>query len=198
MNPKKDIIFVLILLVLISTISCDRTRNEKGFEYFPDMAHSYAYETYSENPVFKDGKTMQDPPEGSVSRNALFFNYPADIEGRKQAGIEMINPIESNAKALAMGKEHYDIFCINCHGEKGDGKGHLFTSGKYAIQPASLINERMKTAPDGEFFHVITSGYGVMGAHGAQVPVEKRWAINHYVRTVLLENVRMDTIPSLN
>jgi mono/diheme cytochrome c family protein len=175
----------LLIAGLLVFTSCDRTRNDKGYEYFPDMAHSLAHETWAENPVFPDGKTMQAPPEGTVPREMIPYPYPATPEGRDAAGIELSNPFEPSPELLARGKELYQVFCQQCHGELGDGKGSLFTSGKYVIPPSNLISEEYKQKPAGETYHVITRGWGVMGAHGAQIKPEDRWKIVSYVETIL-------------
>ncbi len=59
-----------ILLVLLSLLlaGCNRTRNNPGWDYFPDMFYSTAYETFSENPNFENGMTMRLPVAGTVPR----------------------------------------------------------------------------------------------------------------------------------
>ncbi|MFC1731065.1 c-type cytochrome [candidate division KSB1 bacterium] len=187
---------ILLLISFVTLLSCDRTRNQKGYEYFPDMAHSYAYETYTPNPVFQDGKTMQAPPEGTVSREMIPYMYPATIEGRTQAGADLKNPLEVEKMHIEKGKYLYEIFCQGCHGVNGTGEGHLYTSDKYAIKPASLVNEKMKNVPEGEIYHVITAGYGVMGAHGSQINSDDRWEIVLYLKNELqkMAPVGNDTI----
>jgi mono/diheme cytochrome c family protein len=165
--------------------SCDRTRIQKGYEYFPDMAHSLAYETYAPAPVMKNGMTMQMPVEGTVPWEMIPYQYPATPEGRLQAGKDLKCTILLDKATLARGKEMFSIFCQDCHGKKGDGAGHLFTSGKFPIPPASLVNDRMKAAPIGEIYHVITRGWNTMGAHGPQVEPEDRWKIALYIKNVL-------------
>ena len=160
--------------------SCDRTRFDKGYEYFPDMAHSLAYETYVPN-----GKTSQMPVKGTISREMIPYQYPATEEGRKQAGLELTNPLKDSLLNLTTGKELYTTFCIGCHGPLGDGKGHLYTSGKFAVPPASLLSAKTMAVPAGEIYHVITVGYNVMGAHGPQIRPDDRWQIVNYVQTVL-------------
>jgi mono/diheme cytochrome c family protein len=76
----------------------------------------------------------------------------------------------------------YNRFCINCHGTLADGNGNLFTSGLYTFKPASLVNDKVKNIPDGEIYHVITVGQGVMMAYGGIVRPEDRWKIVMYVR----------------
>jgi mono/diheme cytochrome c family protein len=149
------------------------------------MAHSLAYETYSTNKVFTKGMTELMPVTGTIPRGIIPYQYPATPEGRILAGKELVCPVEANPANLVKGKELFTRFCIGCHGAEGNGKGHLFTSGKFALQPASLINERMTIAPIGEIFHVITLGWNTMGAHGPQIRPEERWLIAAYVKNEL-------------
>ena len=173
----------------MTLVSCDRTRNDKGYEYFPDMAHSLAYETYSPNPNYPIGKTGQIPVKGTISREMIPYQYPASEVGRKQAGLELINPLKDSLMDITAGKSLYTIFCIGCHGAAGDGKGYLFTSGKYAVPPASLLSDRMMAVNAGEIYHVITVGYNVMGAHGPQIKPNDRWQIVNYIQNALQKKV---------
>ena len=162
--------------------SCDRDRKTTGWDYFPDMVYSNAYETYSPNANFEDGKTLQAPAGGTVSRDALPFAYGTSMEERARAGRELVNPIESTEENIARGKEAYDAFCIHCHGVNGDGKGHLVESGVYRYPVRTLISADMKRRRDGEIYHTITLGFGVMGAHGFMIRPEDRWKILLYIR----------------
>lgn len=181
---NKSLLLTACVFILLFS-GCDRTRLDKGREYFPDMAHSLAYETYTGNEVFKDGQTVRKPVEGTVPRGMIPYPYPATFEGRDKAGKTLKNPVELNATALSEGKKQYEIFCINCHGSQGDGNGYLYTSKKYIVKPKSLITDQMKTTPGGEIYHVITMGQGVMGAHGPQIEPENRWKIVHYIQQQL-------------
>jgi mono/diheme cytochrome c family protein len=173
----------------LSLTSCDRTRNDKGYEYFPDMVHSLAYETYTANPNFADGNTEQAPVKGTIPREMIPYQYPATVEGRLQAGKELVNPMQDSLMDLVAGKDLYTTFCIGCHGPNGDGKGHLYTSGKFAVPPASLLSAKMLAVPGGEIYHVITAGFNVMGAHGPQIRPNDRWQIVNYVQNVLQKKV---------
>jgi len=173
------------LLISFAMTSCDRTRNDKGYEYFPDMVHSQAFETYSQNPNYPDGATNQMSAPGTIPREHIPFNSASNIEGRIQAGQEVFNPIVVSPEVVARGKEQYLVYCQMCHGEKGDGQGYLFTNKLYTFQPASLVNDKARNLPDGEIYHTITLGFGVMGAHGAQISRDDRWKIIHYIREEL-------------
>jgi mono/diheme cytochrome c family protein len=187
-KQMKRLLPAAILLLLITMVSCDRTRNQKGYEYFPDMAHSLAYETYAPSGVFPGGMANLLPVTGTIPRGIIPYQYAATPEGRLQAGKELVNPLDSASWKPSEAKALYERFCVGCHGADGSGKGHLFTSGKFAIQPASLVNDRMKAAPIGEVFHVISVGWNTMGAHGPQIRQHERWLIANYVKKELQKN----------
>ena len=179
--------------VLLFLVSCDLDRNQPGYSYFPDMEQSRSYETYSENPVLPNGKTNLPPVENTVPRGSIPYQFEKTLEDRELAGVELSNfyAIDSIRKeTLTEGKRLYNIFCWHCHGEKGDGKGYLFTSGKYSYPPANLLSEKVTKNPDGEIFHVISVGFGVMGAHQGMVTPDERWKITSYIRKELIENIK--------
>lgn len=173
------------LVLTVFTASCDKTRNDKGHEYFPDMAHSLAYETYSPNPNFTDGKTQQAPVSGTINRESAPYPYPVTEEGRALAGKELKNPLTANPEVITSGQEKYTVFCENCHGNKGDGNGYLFTSRRFPVKPASYLSERIMSLPEGELNHVITCGYNTMGPHASQIRPDDRWKIILYIQHVL-------------
>ncbi|TVQ84846.1 MAG: cytochrome c [Bacteroidetes bacterium] len=175
------------MLILLFAISCDRSREDKGYEYFPDMAHGYDYKTYSENPAMEDGRTMRKPVEGTVPRHMQPYPYTADFEGRELAGQNLRNPLTITAGLLEDGRALYDIFCAQCHGVEGDGQGWLHTSGKYVIPPTSLLDDEIVAQPEGEMYHVISAGWGVMGEHGSLITPEQRWKIVAFIEHIIQE-----------
>ena len=52
--------------------------------------------------------------------------------------------------------------------------------------PASLHEERLRNAPVGHFFDVITNGYGIMYPYASRVTTDERWAIIAYIRALQL------------
>ncbi|HET6555758.1 MAG TPA: c-type cytochrome [Prolixibacteraceae bacterium] len=185
MNFKNIYKYLSASALILFLGSCDRDRNTTGWEYFDDMAHSPAYETYTPNPNFPDGKTMRNPVEGTIPIGYEPYMYQKTDEDRVKAGQELRNPLEANEQNIARGKEVYTVFCSSCHGETGNGQGHLFTSKKYNYQPASLLSDKVRTNPDGEIFHVITVGFGVMAPHGYMIRPDDRWKATMYIRNVL-------------
>ena len=145
------------------------------------MYYSNAYESYTPNPNFSDQMTMREPVSGTVPRGMVPFAWERSDEDRIAAG-EVINPMELNSENLAQGEASYEIFCNSCHGPLGDGQGYLFTSKRYPYPPASLVNDKAKALKDGEIYHSITVGYGIMGAHGGMIVPEDRWKIILHIR----------------
>jgi len=178
MKPKS----LFILLSLAGLYACDRTNNDPGYDFFPDMAYSKGYETYSGNDVFTDEKTLREPVAGTIPLDMIPYPYEKNDTDRLLAGKELLNPLTVNEANQERGKVAYDRWCINCHGSIGDGNGNLFTSGLYAFKPASLLSEKMMKAPDGDIYHVITVGQGVMMSYGGLVRPDDRWKIVMYVR----------------
>jgi mono/diheme cytochrome c family protein len=174
--------------LIILMASCDRSREDRGYEYFPDMSYGIDYKTWSENPAMKDGRTMQRPVDGTVPRHMQPYPFTANFEGRELAGQNLRNPLENhNGEYLAQGQDLFTIFCANCHGVAGDGRGWLHTSGKYVIPPTNLLEQRIRNLPEGEIYHVISAGWGVMGPHASLITPEQRWKIVAYVQNVLHE-----------
>lgn len=182
-NQIFSISFLLIAILLVA--SCDKDNNHPGYQYYPDMIDSRAYESYSSNPNFDDNSTLREPVEGTVPRGHQPFEYGVSMDEKERAGKELVNPFAVNEAVLARGKDRFTIYCAGCHGDFGDGKGHLFTSGRYPFPPATLISDQVQAYPDGYIFHTITLGKGVMGAHGTMIPEDDRWKIVHYIKTEL-------------
>jgi len=191
MQTFSRIRFLLIPVIAgILTSACDRNRNHPGWDYFPDMFYSTAYETYTPNPNFADGKTMREPVKGTVSREMTPFGYTLAEGERIRAGKELVNPFKSTDDVLVRGKQVYNVYCLQCHGADGNGTGSLFTSGLYPLKPRSLVGDVAKNLKDGEIFYSITLGFVSMGPHGAQIKPDDRWKIISYIREDLQKNFK--------
>lgn len=186
MKNLNTIILLALLSLLVS--SCNKSKDHPGYIYFPDMHYPVAYETYSVNPVFAEGKTNRLPAEGTIFRGGPEpYPYKAkSFDDQTRAGLELVNPIALDDQVLAKGKEQYEIYCKVCHGIEGKGDGHMHSSGLFVAKPTSLVEAYVRNKPDGEIYHVITMGSlsGLMGAHAGQILPENRWKIIHYVRSL--------------
>jgi mono/diheme cytochrome c family protein len=135
------------------------------------------------SPLFPDKASSRPLVPGTVSRED-----PAEI-GPVQTGVQdgkLIAqlPMPITAALLARGQERYAIDCAVCHGADGYGHGMVVQRGFPA--PPSLHTDRLRSAPAGHFFDVMTRGYGVMYSYAARVSVEDRWAITAYIRALQL------------
>ena len=175
----------LVIIMAAFLISCNHNRNHPGWSYMPDMYYSEPFDAYSSNPHFNDSLTMQSPLPGTIARGQAPYPYQAkSYPDQIRAGTELINPVTLSPEVLAEGKAYYEIYCIVCHGREGKGDGYLYSARLFPAKPTSLIDTFVQSKPDGEIFHVITTGSlsGLMGAHGPQISAENRWKIIHYVR----------------
>lgn len=185
MKMKRTILPVCLFVVAAILSSCDHNRKTTGYEYFDDMAHSEAYESYTPNSNFKDGKTMQSTVEGSIPRGFMPYSYNKTDEDRLLAGQNLQNPLLVNESNLKRGQKVYEIYCASCHGHKGDGQGFLYTSKKYPFPPANLLSDKIRQNPEGEIYHVITVGHGIMAGHGTMIRPEDRWKAVMYIKNNL-------------
>ncbi len=188
-DERMNRIILITAILFLAMVSCDRTRSSTGWDYMPDMYYSNAYESYTPNPNFRDGMTMRTMVEGTVPREMLPFSFEKTDEDRIAAGEVLVNPVGDSGENKERGMEAYNIFCFSCHGESGDGQGYLYTSKKYPYPPASLVSEKVKALKDGEIYHSVTVGYGIMGAHGGMILPEDRWKIILHIR----ENLQKQT-----
>lgn len=186
-----SLIATAISCVAITMSSCTKDPNSPGVEYMPDMYRSPSYETYSENPVFKDSMTAQTPVSGTIAQgewpnqgslvNALPYAYPNTAEGYEAAGANLKSPLPASAETVAEGKVIFEKMCMHCHGKQGGGDGALIATGKFPPPPA-YNGPALKELPEGKMFHTITYGKGLMGSHASQLTKEDRWKVIQYIQ----------------
>lgn len=95
-------------------------------------------------------------------------------------------PFAITREVLERGQERFEIHCSMCHGRTGDGNGMVVQRG--FPPPPSYHIDRLRQAPVGHFFDVITRGYGVMYPYAARVEPRDRWAIAAYIRVLQLSH----------
>lgn len=103
-------------------------------------------------------------------------------------------PFPITREILDRGQERFNIYCSPCHGVLGDGKGMIANRG--FRPPPTYHQDRLRTAPLGHFFDVITNGFGAMPDYSMQIPPHERWAIIAYIRALQLsQNANVADIP---
>jgi mono/diheme cytochrome c family protein len=147
-----------------------------------EMADQPRVETYESASFFSDGSGSRPQVKGTVARGQR-WQTNAETTG-KQDGEFVSIPLQVTSDLLDKGHELFDINCKHCHGTAGYGDGMVVQRG--FPRPPSFHFERLRQAPDGRIFEVITRGHGRMPALGSLIPHEDRWSIVSYVRALQL------------
>jgi mono/diheme cytochrome c family protein len=176
---------LVLLTVLVASVAANLGISDnparRNFEAMPEMVRSIAYKSFTANPNFGDGKTLQVPPEGTIARGVHPLHYAATPEDAVRAGRELSAPPASVA-ALERGARVYQIYCQPCHGGAGKGDGPVAMRG-FPPPPSFLADHAMRLV-DGQMFHIVTYGQKNMPSYAAQVPPEDRWRAIEYVRSL--------------
>jgi mono/diheme cytochrome c family protein len=192
---NRKLLWVITISVVAMTVGC---------RY--DMQDQPRYKPYKKSDFFSDNKAMREFPDGTIARgmlradkvfytgkklnadpaaaanvatttnaagNTLISSFPNDIEK---------SPVPLTKELLERGEQRYKVFCIVCHGPVGNGDGMIVRRG-YS-KPPTYNDDRLRNAPDGHFFDVMTNGWGKMSSYASQIPAADRWAIVAYIRTL--------------
>lgn len=143
---------------------------------------------------YTDKRSARPIIEGTVARGQLkadTYFYTGKV-GQQEGDVM---PFPATADVLARGQERYNIYCSPCHSELGDGRGMIVQRG--LRPPPSYHTDRLRRAPIGHFFDVITNGFGAMPDYATQIPVADRWAIAAYIRALQLsQNAQPSDVPA--
>jgi len=148
-----------------------------------DMHDQPKYTALRESTFFADERSARTPVAGTVARGQLredTLMYTGKVGGEDAT----IFPFPVDETVMARGRARYDIFCSPCHARTGLGDGLVVLRGYR--RPPSLHEDRLRSAPVGHFFDVITNGFGAMPDYASQVRAEDRWAIAAYIRALQL------------
>lgn len=203
---RRAIFFLLLTAFCLSAAGC---------RY--DMQDQPRYKAYKKSEFFKDGRASRDLPEGTVPRgqlnadkafytgkianpnlnaavttttdargNTLVSSFPNDIDEF---------PVPVTGELIDRGQDRFNIYCIVCHGPVGKGDGMVVRRG--FPQPPTYHDDRLRNAPVGHFFDVMTNGWGKMNSYSSQLSPADRWAIVAYIRTLQVSQ-NPDLKPTMN
>lgn len=159
-----------------------------------DMREQAKVKPLQSSDFFLDGQSSRLLLVDTVARGHLNSDK-AFYQGMNEDDTPVENfPIEITREVLERGRERYDIFCAPCHSRLGNGQGMIVQRGFKA--PPSFHIDRLREAPPGYYYDVITNGFGVMYSYASRVPPEDRWAIIAYIKALQLsQNATMDDVP---
>ncbi len=185
---KSFIKIITVLVVIVALSSCqDKRSRELQYMADTDMYRPVAYETYGESTLSKDSTSVRLPVTNTISRGNVPYDYPNSQNGYLAAKDSLLSPlkvkapldsIRSVSKAnLDQGKYLYGIYCVSCHGTTGNGQGSLVQNEKILGVP----NYKDRDVTEGNIYHVLMYGKGIMGSHSSQLNATERWQIVHHV-----------------
>lgn len=162
----------LVLLALSAGVCCRQ-----------EMYDQPKYKALRRSNFFADQRQARPLPEGTVARG--FLNEDSRLYAGKVGNALVTEfPVGVDAALLVRGRERFGIYCSPCHDRTGGGAGMVVKRG-YRPPPSFHI-DRLRKAPVGHFFDVITNGFGVMPDYSSQIEIPDRWAIVAYVRALQL------------
>jgi mono/diheme cytochrome c family protein len=159
-------------MALAATIGCRQDMQDQP-KFFPQRGTT----------LYTDGRSVRPQVANTVARSQLnqdSYYATGLVDGKEGDGL----PFPVTAQVLARGQERYNIYCTPCHSRTGNGEGMIVQRGYN--KAGNLHTERLRTAPLGHFFHVMTYGYGAMPDYASQVTSADRWAIVAYIRALQL------------
>jgi mono/diheme cytochrome c family protein len=160
------------VLLLLSAAGCRQ-----------DMHDQPKYIPLRESAFFNDARSARPVLAGTVARGQLYDDSLL-YTGKANGADATVFPFPIDDRAMARGQERFNIYCAPCHGRVGLGDGMIVRRGYR--QPPSFLDERLRTAPAGHFYDVVTNGFGAMPDYAAQITPRDRWAIAAYVRALQL------------
>jgi mono/diheme cytochrome c family protein len=159
-----------------------------------DMHDAPRYDPFEASAVFPKGSSAQPLIAGTVPRG--FLNEDEALYTGKANGQDVDTfPFPIKTEDLDRGQERFNIYCSPCHGRSGEGNGIVVQRG--FRQPPSYHIDRLRAAPVGHFFDVMTNGFGAMQDYRAQVTYDDRWRIVAYIRALQLsQNATPADVPA--
>ncbi len=179
MIAARRSLLLLLAAICAGVLGCSAEGDRPGYEILPGMVRSGTVHAYDADPLRKGRPALRVPPAGTVPVGWTPFSYGPGPEEAKRAGLELDNPFSPTPEHLTRGKQVFDSICFVCHGPRGEGDGPII--GRFP-NPPSLLAAHAKSLRDGQIYHIITLGQGIMPSHAAQVRPDDRWRAILWVR----------------
>jgi len=164
------------------------------------MSDQPRYDFFEQSQFFEDNASARPRVPNTIARGQLRLDEHL-YTGRINGEFSQTFPFTVTLEVLERGQERYDIFCLPCHGQVGDGQGIIVEYGLRA--PTSFHDPELRAEPPGYYFDLITNGTRVMPGYASRIKAEDRWAIVAYIRALQLSqnadisDVPADEIPNL-
>jgi cbb3-type cytochrome c oxidase subunit III len=158
-----------------------------------DMHVQPKYKPLESSTFFDDGRSARPVVPGTVARGQLRIDE--GLYSGKVNGVELNTfPMPITREVLERGRERYNIYCTPCHDRLGEGRGMIVQRG--FPPPPSYHIDRLRQAPVGHFYSVITNGYGTMYSYASRISPDDRWAVAAYIRALQLsQQAKVSDLP---
>jgi mono/diheme cytochrome c family protein len=148
-----------------------------------DMQDQPKYKPLAESEFFSDHRSARPQIPGTVARGHLRIDQALYTGKVGSNDIEEF-PFPITKEDMLRGQGRFNIYCSPCHSRLGDGNGMIPSRG--FKHPPSYHEEKLKKAPVGHFFDVMSNGFGAMSSYASRVAVDDRWRIAAYIRALQL------------
>jgi Cytochrome C oxidase, cbb3-type, subunit III len=162
----------LVLLGILALAGCRQ-----------DMHDQPRFKPLAKSDFYPDLRSARTPVEGTVARGE-FHEDTYFYTGKMGHNPGNYMPFAVTQSDLERGQQRFNIYCAPCHSRLGDGNGMVPQRG--FRHPPSYHEDRLRKAPLGYFFQVITQGFGAMPDYAEQIPPRDRWCIVAYIRALQL------------
>jgi hypothetical protein len=161
-----------------------------------DMHNQPKYIPLRPSTFFADGRSERPLVEGTVARGHLDADSALWTGKGPDGKFVDAFPFPVTKAVLDRGHERFDIYCAPCHDRLGTGNGKIVRRG--FRHPPSYHIDRLRKAPNGYIYDVITTGFGAMPDYAAQIQnPDDRWAIVAYIRALQLsQNATVNDVPA--
>jgi hypothetical protein len=143
---------------------------------------------------FQDGRADRPVIPDTVARGHMRTDELL-YTGRVNGVVADEFPFPVTRQVLERGRARFNIYWSPCHDYTGSGRGMIVQRG--FPPPPSYHIERLRLAPAGHFFEVMTSGYGAMYSYAGRISPDDRWAIVAYIRVLQRsQHATLDDVPA--
>ena len=184
---KTNILIALVAASLgLTLLSGCTDHSQPNVELIQDMMESPAIKAQEYDESSPNHSGMRVPPEGTQPVGFKPYRYAKDAVGAAKNP----NPLagDFSEAALKTGLKYYTTNCALCHGDHAEGGEKLSIGQKMALKPPLLTSDKIRGWTDGQIYHVISVGQGMMGPYASHIPQRYRWQVVNYVRTLQKEN----------
>jgi hypothetical protein len=182
-NWQRSVRWALVAVAALGTLGCRL-----------DMHTQPKYKSDDPSTFFPDGRANRPEVTDTVARGHLRSDELL-YTGRVNGVVAEQFPFPITRQVLERGRARYNIYCSPCHDYTGSGRGMIVRRG--FPPPPSYHLDRLRRAPAGHFFEVMTDGYGAMYSYAGRITPEDRWAIVAYIRALQRsQHATLDDVPA--